>query len=181
MDCDWGSFKLALNKHKEAATTTNSSSNKWDNVHARLDELKAILAERIKISPSPRIRFNNCLDIHMISEQLDGKLSKNTEKCNSDNPMAKLFCIKDTFLTFVDCLNLSSFIAESGIEALTSSNGRQVIEQHVGGFWKNDDINVQKYPKNFIKECLQELLGSVTNLHIHINSHQALLYSFEVF
>ncbi|CAF1180893.1 unnamed protein product [Didymodactylos carnosus] len=93
--------------------------------------------------------------------------------------VTELFSLERGSFSVVECLNLSSFISQNSIEAVTCSNVRQLTEDHVGGFWKNDGTSTQKYPKKFIKECLRELLGPVTNLHIYIDSCEALLYSFE--
>ncbi|CAF1600858.1 unnamed protein product [Didymodactylos carnosus] len=114
----------------------------------------------------------------MISTLLDGTFS-NHIRHDFDDPMSGLFGLKWRSFSAVEYLNLSSFITQNSIEAVTCSNVRQLIEEHVGGFWKNDGTSTQKYPKNLIKECLRELLGSVTNLHIYIDSCEALLYSFE--
>ena len=45
-------------------------------------------------------------------------------------------------------------MAQNGIETITPSNVQQFIELHAGGFWKNDDINAQSCPRNFVRECL---------------------------
>ena len=115
----------------------------------------------------------------MISWHLKGQLSRNTTNSSFVDPLSKSFGIKGNVLSSVKCLNLKSFLAENGIEFLTSSNVRQIIEQHVGRFWENEDISEEKYPENFVKDCLHELLGSVNNLHIHVDSYRSLLYSFK--
>lgn len=171
---DVSKCRCCLSSHKRTKRNT-----KWNDVHTYFRELKPVLSERTEILPSPRILFDSWLNNDMISKHSDGQLSRNTTKSNFIDPMAKSFGIKGNVLSFIKCLNLNSFIAENGIEFLTSSNVRKIIEQHIGGFWKNDDMSEKKYPKSFVKGCLHELLGSVRNLHVHIDSYQSLFYSFE--
>ncbi|CAF3570347.1 unnamed protein product [Rotaria socialis] len=101
---------------------------------------------------------------------------------NRNDSMANSFGVKSDYLQGVDCLNLSSRMVENKTETLNSSIVREFTEQHMSGFWKDVDCkyeNVPKCPRNFTSECLHELLGSVTNLHVHIDSDQALYYSYE--
>ncbi|CAF1290360.1 unnamed protein product [Rotaria sordida] len=168
-----------IDRWNGTTTTINNGNTKWNKVHTHLNKLKSILPDETTIIPPERIPFTGWLNNNMISKHLNGQLSRNTTKSSFVDPLADSFGIKENVLSSVECLNLNSFLAENGIEFLTSSNVRQIIEQHVGGFWKNDDISEEKYPKNFVKDCLRELLGSVKNLHIHIDSYRSLLYSFE--
>ena len=168
-----------IDRFNEITTTMNNGNTKWNNVHTYLKELKSTLPDKTTVLPPPRIPCKGWLNTNMISKHLDGQFSRNTTKSSFLNPLAESFRIKGNVLSSVECLNLNSFLAENGIEFLTSSNVRQIIEQHVGGFWKNDDISGEKYPKNFVKDCLHELLGSAKNLHGHIDSYRSLSYSFE--
>ncbi|CAF4222240.1 unnamed protein product [Rotaria sp. Silwood2] len=184
----------AFYNHRETRTTTTNSNKKWDNVHAKLAQLRSIVGEKPSISYSlPKTSELNWLGTNMSAKLLGGKFSENISKNNQDDPMAHQFGLaadfhssllneRSSYLSSIDCINLSSLIVKHNIKAVTPSIVRQFIEQHHGGFWKKDDINIsdmQNYPKNFVKECLQELLGSVTNLHIHIDSNKVLQYSFD--
>lgn len=168
-----------LSKPGEVTITTSSNDNIWVDARTNLNHLNSILTEKIQIASLPYMRLEKWLGNYMISEMLDGKLSEKLKDYDFHDPLENLFWIADRFFPSVNCLNISSFIARNGIEALTSSNIQQLIEEHVDGFLINDNIDVYKYPRNFVKECLQEILGPITNIHIHIDSYEALFYSYQ--
>ena len=180
-DPDWGTRRVPtfIDRIYGKTTTINNGNTKWNHVHTSFEELKSILSNKTTILISPRIPFGSWVNTDMISEHLDEQLSRNITKRNFVDPLAKSFGIKGKVLSSIKCLNLNPFVAQNGIEFLTSSNIRKITEQHLGGFWKNDEISEEKYPKNFVKDCLHELLGSMINLHVHIDSYRSLFYSFE--
>ncbi|CAF1283339.1 unnamed protein product [Didymodactylos carnosus] len=113
------------------------------------------------------IRSDNKRNSHDSLEHLFGKNSGRGLYFNSD----------------IDCLNLRSLILKNNIEILTPPLIKEFIEQHLGGFWKNDSdrhvSDIREYPQHFVRDCLHELLGCVSHVYIDIDSTNALHYSSE--
>ncbi|CAF4098145.1 unnamed protein product [Rotaria magnacalcarata] len=154
MDYANGSFLNSVKNQQQLHPT-----NKWNDLYAQLKEFKLILPERPQISRIifPRIGHCNWLNANMIT-----KLVYYREKFNKNDPMANSFGIKSDYLQGVDCLNLSSRMAENKMETLNSSFVQEFIEQHMSSFWKDADFkheSVYKCPRNFTNECFHELLG----------------------
>jgi len=159
---------------------TTTATDRWYNIHAQADQLKLLeMSKKPTVSSDklPRRSQLNWLNNNMMT-----KLVYDSGEHNQNDSMASSFGIMPDFLQDADCLNLSARMVENRIENLDSSIVRQFIEQHMSGFWKDIDYehnSMLKCPKNFVNECLHEILGSVTNLHIHIDSQKAFYYSFE--
>jgi hypothetical protein len=177
------SKKDFLQAQSARPTTCNlCNRTKWDNISAKLSEIDLILPAKPNVYPLPRENKINWLGTNDITKFLSGK--RYVSDSNYIDPMAHLFRIKRTqFLWHVDYLNLSSLLIENHIENVTAPIVQQFIEQHADDFWKNNDQNndiLQKCPKNFLKECLHELLGPINNLRINIECDQDIVYSSEL-
>ncbi|CAF0955404.1 unnamed protein product [Adineta steineri] len=167
----------------------SDNNTRWDDTRAQLAQLRSIVGEKPKLSFSlPQTYGLRWLNNDMIAQLLHGKLNKISGN-DHDDSMAHQFGFTDDFHSsilnnksisgdYIDCIKLNSFMIKHNLTNITSSIVQQCIEQHIGFPWKNESIN-ENLSKNFIKECLNEILGSITNLHIHIDSDDALKYSSE--
>ena len=95
-----------------------------------------------------------------------------------------LFRDKRTGSTYsIDCINLNSFMKNENLSNITTSIVQQCIEHHIGGVWKDEAFNTNAmqtdYSRRFNEKYLHDIVGPVTNLHIHVDSEQALQYSFD--
>ncbi|CAF1497527.1 unnamed protein product [Adineta ricciae] len=159
-----------------------SNNRNWDNVYSQLAHLKSIIGERPKLVLSlPETNKLRWLTNDMIAQLLNGNL-RSSCTTNQNDPITNYFGLtihfysfiftRSIFKDYIDCIYLNSFLNKDNF---TSSMIQQCIEQHIGYPWKKRIL-----PNNFVKECLYEILGPITNLHIHIDSNNAFKYSLEL-
>ncbi|CAF1171512.1 unnamed protein product [Rotaria magnacalcarata] len=179
--------KICGGSHKEFYAIVNDNHMNFNYADTALAQLTSIVGERKQVHDLiPHTSIREWADrnevLRILNEQFNPYLKSIGDIRGTDifhRQRCSLWSYNSNTIDFID---LDLLIVEHNFETLTATVVQQFIEEHLSSLWKDpksDHGENSTFATKFTTECLEELFGTITNLHVHIDSKDVLQQSIE--